>query len=202
MVHDLRSKPLPVNQWMIEVEFWFATGLAKLQKAVVDYAASAPNLPEEAHALETTDPMARAMCFSQMVRASSDTISFSVLGLALVLIIGALLLFMNLILDSVVGFIQRRCHVAHHRRLEWTLDEKLQLQRLAYDEAGLGIWSGVTSVVPTTGHGERIGLPTDVDPERPRLRRVEKSSGSSDERHASPGLVSDGKDRNVETTEL
>ncbi len=49
------------------------------------------------------------------------------------------------LLSSAVGFIRHQFHWKEHKKLQWTLDEKLQLQPMAYEEAGQGHWSGGAS---------------------------------------------------------
>ena len=60
--------------------------------------------------------------------------------------------------------------------MQWTLDGKLQLQRLAYEEAGHGHWSGGASSVPVTRKNDLIGVPDGVDTTHPRLGRVRRHS--------------------------
>ena len=75
-----------------------------------------------------------------------------------------------------MGFIRRKLHWKDHKTLQWTLDEKLQLQRLAYEEAGQGRWSGGTNAVPVTAMGDKFGMPGGVDKAHPRLGRVDRQS--------------------------
>jgi len=198
-VHDLQSGPLPDDQWLVEVESWYTTGLAKLQRTVLEYAAGASNITYGTYVQPPMDSIQQALCYSQMVPAASDTLSFSIAGVVIVLLIGAVLIITNLILDTLVGLYQRKRNVGKTRRLQWILDGKLQLQRLAYEEAGMGEWSGGTSSVPITRIGDRIGLPKDVDLKHPRLRgRVEWNG--SDELHESSTLMKK-QAMNVQTRE-
>lgn len=193
-VHDLQSGVLADDQWHIEVESWYATGLAKLQRTVLEFAAGASNITNGTYVQPPVNPLEQALCYSQMVPGASDAISFSIAGVAVVLIIGALLIITNLFLDVLVGLYQRKKNVGNARRLQWILDEKLQLQRLAYEEADMGEWSGGTSVVPVTLAGEKFGLPEDVNPTHPRLRRREEINDGH-ELHESSSLV--GKQEEV-----
>jgi hypothetical protein len=49
-------------------------------------------------------------------------------------------------------------------KLEWTLYELLQLQRMAYEGYGIGTWSGQTDLVPVTMFGEKFSLPSTNPP--------------------------------------
>ena len=193
---DLDQAPLPNNQWMTEVSSWFAVSMAKLQQSTVQYATGPPHLVAGSHLWKPTDDIDVAMCGSQKVRNSFNTLSFSVLGVAIILVVGAMLIFANLVLDLLVGCIQHRWNIGNHRRLQWVLDEKLQLQRMAYEEAGIGTWSGTTDAVPVTAYGERLGLPPGIDPKHPRLSV--STSGKSE----GDGLMGHKKGMYVETTEF
>lgn len=176
-VSGIASGPLPNNQWMIEVESWFATGLARLQQAVVQYATGPPNVVEGAYISKPTDPISKTMCDNQRVRTTNNAMNFSTLGIVIILVVGGLLISTSLVLDTVVGSVQRKWKMRDYQRVQWALHEKLQLQRLAYEEAGMGTWSGGTSFVPVTKFGETFGMPPDVDPDHPRFGG-RKESGS------------------------
>lgn len=177
-VSDIQSGPLPNNQWMIEVESWFATGLAKLQQSVVQYATGPPNVVEGAYISKPTDSISQMMCNNQQVRSTSNAMNFSTLGIVIILVIGGLIIITSLVLDTLIGFMQRKWNLRDYQRVQWALDEKLQLQRLAYEEAGMGTWSGGTSFVPVTKFGETFGMPPDVDPDHPRIAGPIKSSSN------------------------
>lgn len=98
------------------------------------------------------------------------------LGVAIILILGTALIATSLILPTVVGFLRRCLKWKEHKGLQWRLDEKLQLHRLAYEEAGQGLWSGGANSVPLTRKDDLIGVPEGVDSEHPRLGRARRSS--------------------------
>ena len=177
MLHDIISDPLPDDQWMIEVDSWFNTGLVRLQKFVVGYAAGPRDVIDPAYILKPDDSLSKSMCRNQKVHSTGGTINFSVLGLALVVIICSILILTNLVLETIVGFIQRRYKTGSYRRLQWIVDGKLQLQRMAFEAAGMGTWSGGATPVPITRLGEKFGLPRDTDPDHPRLQDYMKAQG-------------------------
>ena len=160
---------LPNNQWQIEVDSWMAVGMAKLQQLIVQYATGPPPVVGKSFTIKPQTSDEEAMCGAQKVRSSVGTTSFSVLGVAIILLLGALLVLTNLVLDVCVGSLQRKYDWGDHKRLQWVLDEKLQLQRLAYEEAGQGVWSGGAGVVPTTRMDDRIGIPRNVNKAHPKL---------------------------------
>lgn len=131
-----------------------------------------PSIPSGFTLVGPLDKYEKRICNNQKVRSASGTISFSVLGVAIILILGAILILTNLLLDTILGFVRRKLHWKDHKSLQWALDEKLQLQRLAYEEAGQGRWSGGASGVPVTIKGDVFGVPGGVDRAHPRLGRV------------------------------
>lgn len=181
-VNSQIQAPIPSNQWTIEASSWFDAGLALLQSGLVEYATGPTSKPSGSWISRANDTISRAMCRNQKVRATDGSISFSLLGTGIILVLGGAIIVTNLVLDVVVGFIQHRVlHRGEYRRLQWILDDTLQLQRLAYEEAGMGTWSGTTSAVPTTLPGELLGGFDDtVDPNHPRLPRTGGYARSSD----------------------
>ena len=171
--------PLSPNQWTIEALSWFSVSLASLQKQTVEYATGPAATVLGLRQQVPPDEIGRAMCSSQKVRATDGSISFSVLGVSIILVFGTAIILTSLCVDSVVGWIQHRVlHRGVHRRLQWILDETLQLQRLAFEEVGMGTWSGTTASVPVTRAGELLGgFDATIDPDHPRLSRAMAGSG-------------------------
>lgn len=52
------------------------------------------------------------------------------------------------------------------------MDGLLQLQRMAYDEAGFGTWERCTNITPVTAQGQTLALLDVNNPEHPRLRKA------------------------------
>lgn len=166
---------LPNNQWMTEVNTWFAVSMAKLQQKVIQYAMGPGYIPDGMTLARPIDQQT-TMCKNQIVRSSTGYTSFSVLGLAIILIIGAALISTSLVLPSLIGLLRQWLRWKEHKSLQWTVDGKFQLQRLAYEEAGQGHWGGGAKSVPWTRKSEAIGLPEGVDSVHPRLGRVRMHS--------------------------
>ena len=176
-VNDLDQVALPNNQWMTEVSSWFAVSMAKLQQRVIQYATGPGYIPDGMYLSKPTK-MQEKMCKNQFVKSSSGTISFSVLGLAIILILGAALISASLVLPTVMEFLRQWLKWKEYKSLQWTLDGKLQLQRLAYEEAGQGHWTGGANSVPLMKKGDLIGVPEGVDTTHPRLGRGRRYSES------------------------
>lgn len=174
-VNNLDQIPLPNNQWMTEVSTWFSVSMAKLQQRVIEYATGPGYIPD-GMTLSRPVEQQEKMCKNQIVRSSGGTISFSVLGVAIILILGAALIFTSLVLPTAIGLLRKWLKWKEYKGLQWTLDGKLQLQRLAYEEAGQGHWSGGASSVPLMRKGDLIGVPEGVDTTHPRLGRARRHS--------------------------
>lgn len=161
---------LPSNQWKIEAENLFAIQLATLQQSMVNYAAG----PERDYRGLIFKPGATAICTRQKFLGVSGFLSFSTLGLSIIIGVGTLLILIPFVLDSSVGNLRRRFDWDDHKRLQWAVDEKLQLQRMAFESAGQGHrWIGGTETVPTTAEdeGRTFGLGSAPNAIHPRLAR-------------------------------
>ena len=164
---DFTQVGLPPDQWTREAAAWFAVALARLQQRMLDRAAG----PRYVHAGLRLAPAPRSVCARQKVRSTGSYVSFSVFGVAVILVLGSLVVVAGLGLDAAVGFGMRRLGWKDHKRLQWAVDEKLQLQRLAYEGAGQGRWRGGAEAVPVTVKNDALGLGLGVDGEHPTLRK-------------------------------
>ena len=189
-IHNGVQVALPNNQWIIEVSSWFGVSLAKLQQKIIQYA-TGPSYDVQTIAPRTKEDA--NMCKNQIIRSQGGTISFSVLGLCIIVIFGGILIVTSLVIDNLVGFIRRKLDWKKYKSLQWTLDEKLQLQRLAYEEAGQGRWYGCTGSVPVMKKDDRIGVPKHVDEMHPRLSQrsgqPEQVVAASDDMAEAEGLM-------------
>jgi len=140
--------PLPNDHWIQELNHMFGTIMAALQIRNYRYAGGygAESMPK------VTPPWENQtwMCNSQKVRRS-DYQSFSVLGIGIIIGLGAFIILVDLALSSVVGSIQRRFRKREHAPLEWDLLKTKTLQRLAYSGQGVEMQSGLNSIQPVLG---------------------------------------------------
>ncbi|KAL1638028.1 hypothetical protein SLS58_009049 [Diplodia intermedia] len=166
--------PLPNNQWQLEVQSWFNTTLAILQRKIVEKATGSRN--------EFIDKYAKVR--------STDYTSFSVLGLALTLGIGSLIIVISYAIEPLTTFIQKRRNTHSYQRFEWTINETLQLQRLAHEEIGFGTWHNTDGDVPVTNPDEKLALVDLDDPEHPALAAHTCDPG--DKATSTPPALSNG----------
>lgn len=149
---------LPNNQWMAELQNWFSVGLLQLQLQTAQYVTQ---LTAGIEKIVPTDED-EWMCDNQIV-VRGDYISFSILGLAIILTIGGSCVGINLCLDSIVATFDKRFNRDPYKALEWKTDGLLQLQRHAYEGRGIGQWVDVSANVPVTRYNETLGLPLNED---------------------------------------
>ena len=155
------SQTLPDNQWHIEMSHRMAISMAKLQKAFVDTAAVRDDLPpgviiRGVYNNDTEKVIPLIICGNQKIRHSGDHMSFSVLGMSIILILGGVIMIISLSIDTVVGAIQQRTGKGEYRRQEWILHDKLQLLRRANERAGRGTRAGSYETVPVTESGQPL----------------------------------------------
>lgn len=97
-------------------------------------------------------------------------ISFSMFGLLFILIFGILAIAISFSLEPILSCLQRRAGLHHYSCSEWSINQTLQLQRLAYEEAGTGgKWLHTNDYVPVTEAGQNLALLDLLDPNHPRL---------------------------------
>ena len=162
---------LPSNQWMKEVSTWYGVSMALLQRKVVEFATGPSYVPEGYTLAGPLDEYEEKLCKNQKIRTSNGTTSFSVLGVAVILIVGTFLIVTHLVLDLIMQFFRQTFGWKEYKSLQWTLDGKFQMQRLAYEEAGQSQWTGGASAVPVTIEHDKMGVPKNVDTNHPRLNQ-------------------------------
>jgi hypothetical protein len=147
-VLNFNQASLPSNQWQIEVSSWFDTGLATLQAVIREYASPALVSPGLLIRKPET-PVGLAMCHSQKTQTMNGTVSFSMLGLGIILVVGSLVILISFVLETAVGWIGLKTHI------NWMLDDKLQLQRMVFERRGVK-WTNREGTIPVTEKGERF----------------------------------------------
>jgi hypothetical protein len=157
----LLSQGLPENQWQTEVENVHNISMSLLQRRVVDHVLPYDfERPEDAGLGEwdfykENDTESQVLCSQQRIRSSEST-SFCVLGIAIIVSLGSLVALIDLALADTVGWIQNRIGRGMNKRFEWIEHGTLNLQRLLFEAWGIGPWKGDGSNLPpvtdTFGH--------------------------------------------------
>ncbi|KAI9788688.1 MAG: hypothetical protein M1816_006739 [Peltula sp. TS41687] len=165
---DCVQGPLPDNQWQLEVEHWFTTILAYLQRAAVEQVTGPTNSEMNRFLERPRNAEEHLRCRSQKIRSDAFT-SFSVLGLFILLGIGGLIIATSYTLEVLFGWMAKRGMISAYKRLEWISNETLQLHRLAHEELGFGTWSGTAEGLPVTAPAEKLATLDISDQKHPRL---------------------------------
>lgn len=155
------SAALPDDQWVQEVKSWGAYAVAHMQRMIYQFAAAPQDSSWDQWILSPSaaDRAELNVCAGQKVR-SGTYYSFNLFGLLVTLVFGSLIVIINLSLSTCIGLVQRLTKRGIHRMEDWSLDHSLQVQRMAYENLGLGHWDGKEALVPVTAAGERFGKPT------------------------------------------
>ena len=162
---------LPSNQWILEVESWNQILLANFQRLVLEYATGPSDPVILPMLVPPNGSYEQQLCHNQRAR-SRQAQNFSVLAIGVIIGLGLLITCVDLGLHRLTSYIQREKNPNDYHRLVWKSDGLLQLQRMAYEEAGFGTWERCTNVTPVTAQSQTLA-PLDVDdPEHPRLRNV------------------------------
>jgi hypothetical protein len=100
---------------------------------------------------------------------SSRYSSFSVLGVALILTVGGLILILEASLEPFLDWIQHKNSKHDYSRLEWKSNEVLQLHRQVHEANYSGTWSRATHTVPVTVAGQQLNNLNISDKNHPTL---------------------------------
>jgi hypothetical protein len=184
--------PLPDNQWQVEAEHWVKGTLASLQDVFVTAANGIPaSLESFRETPNRNETGALSMCRNQKIVSTAFS-SFNVLGISLILILGTWIIVLDMGLEPLVAWWQRRRYQKHQLKdqyygegkeahplysvLEWSHTSTLQLQRLAHEEAGYGTWSQCDGSVPVTFPGHQLAPLTLSDVKHPVLKKLRTKS--------------------------
>jgi hypothetical protein len=167
-VAGLTQLPLPDNQWQIEARDWFNTGLARLQNEMQAYVTGPTNVVDGSFLWQPGDDVSLDMCDQQLVQDNGETTSFSIVGLVITFVIGFAIILTSLVLETIVGLFQSLFKIGEYRKLNWVLDDKLQLQRMLLEGVGHGTWKGALKF-PVTTTGEKFGGWGEINIDHPTL---------------------------------
>lgn len=145
------QNPLPDDQWKRELDGWFDTSLARLQREVQDFAAPKSGAKSGDSPVELDDDQAE-MCDRQVVKgdARGGSVNYRLVPLIVVIILCGLILLLSLVLEHAVALLQRLSHKGLRRREDWVQHGKFQLQREVLSSTGVQGWRNVDRSVPWT----------------------------------------------------
>ena len=165
--------PLPVNQWQTEIEHWHAVSSATLQASMVEVALGPKDQALLSFLNKPVSETDKYLCANQVGYLSeslpnkdcanndqkilsTNFASFSVLGLGILLGLGAIIILISYTLETIIGLVQQRFGTHKYGLLEWKINATSQLQRLAHEALGFGTWSKAADAFPVTEKGELL----------------------------------------------
>ncbi|KAI1121648.1 hypothetical protein F5Y10DRAFT_282310 [Nemania abortiva] len=160
---------LETDQWQLDVMHWWDMSMAFRQELFLDHAYSPTDPALLAHRDNFTAPKLKKLCDSQKMRSTAYG-SFSLFGLVFIFLVGGSLVVTSYLLEPVATLLYDKKGYKRYQHLEWTSNATLQLQRLAQEEAGFGIWSNCTGAVPSTEANELLGSLDITNPDHPVLK--------------------------------
>jgi hypothetical protein len=83
--------------------------------------------------------------------------------------VGGLIILCHTILEYVVANV---IPTRNYKLVRWAIDDKLQLQRLAFEGARMGTWKAGIGTVPTTTNNELFGMEITGDKNHPTIAFV------------------------------
>ena len=154
------SITLPSDWWKEEVIQLNSIMLAYIQSRMITYVTGPFFNAFTQYIQRPSSPEEQEFCENQ-IETNNSFYCFSVLGMAVILVIGGLIILINFILEPLVRFFRnwRKNDKGLYKQLEWDMTDTLQLQRLVYEGQGSGTWHGEPDVVPVTTRGDRFGIP-------------------------------------------
>ncbi|ETS77197.1 hypothetical protein PFICI_11071 [Pestalotiopsis fici W106-1] len=168
-IQDGIQRGITDEQWQGDVEYWFASILAALQRAPGDAARGTDVDPGDLKWLHTpNNTEEQSLCSSQKALSPYHT-SFSVFGLLFIFVLGMISIILSLSLESLTSLVRRHRKLNQDTCLEWNLNETLQLQRLVHEEIGIGAWSSCTKTIPLIRGDARLGTLDTSKPDHPRI---------------------------------
>ncbi|KAL8682670.1 MAG: hypothetical protein Q9186_001266 [Xanthomendoza sp. 1 TL-2023] len=114
---------LPNTQWMAEVSSWFAISMSKLQQKTVQYASGPLYTPDGYSLVGPESKEEKSICKNQIIRNAKGTTSFSILGVAIILVVGDVLIVGSLALDPAVQLLRQAMRKNEYKTLQYAVDE-------------------------------------------------------------------------------
>lgn len=177
---------LPPNQWIKEIELWFAANLANTQATLLEWIAKPwPTDESEKYFkhmnLTAVDAPYKAagimeqkesLCHNQLIRSSTTVQNFSVLALTIVIVFCFALIITALLLPTCVGRARERrrakdlqlSETAEAGRVARLADAKYNVLAMALRSAGVEGWERRgTSEIPVTKGSVTVCTPVEKD---------------------------------------
>jgi hypothetical protein len=145
----LQTKNLPVDQWRIEVENWFAVSLAKLQEGILEFAGG-PLDPEIVPYVQfPVDTDTARLCYNQLVQLPSGFVNFDFGAILIVTFLGIFFLVVGMVLEWVAKWCIQKWGRGRGLK-EWLEDGQFQLLKRMYAAQNISGWENEKDYFPIT----------------------------------------------------
>lgn len=175
-LESLQQHYLPPNQWIIELSGWFQTSLARLQSEILAYVTGPTNIVPGMRLIDVQDKAIENLCNSQLIQDTSQTVSFSVLIIAIIFALGGIIIITSFCLEPLLRRILPENENRRFRRRNWKLDSTVHLQRRLYQSLGMPRWEKPTKSIPITKEEILIKNWNDINPQHPALSELNSES--------------------------
>lgn len=153
----LQTKNLPVDQWRLEVENWFAISLAKLQEGILEFARG-PLDPEIVPYVQfPIDTDTARLCDNQLVQLPSSYVNFDFGAIVIVTILGVFFFAVGMAFE----WIAERCikKWGGERGVEeWLEDGQFQLLKRTYPAENTWEWENEKDDFPVPKANSQPGI--------------------------------------------
>lgn len=117
LVYGAESSGLPENQWQLEFQSWFKTGLAHLQASVLAYPVQLRDLDPgtEFQPAGSASQAEHDVCSNIRIKNTGGYQSFSTLGLVIILAVGIPIITLSLTIEPCVAALRMRRRLQYQR---------------------------------------------------------------------------------------
>jgi hypothetical protein len=168
----LQTKLLPMNQWRIEVENWFAVSLAKLQEGILEFAAGPTDPDTLPYVTFPQDAETAKLCYNQLVQLPSGYSNFDFGAIIVVTVIGFTIVLMAFLFEPIAEWWTNR-NDGEGLKL-WREDGLFHLLKGAYGHR-ITLWENDEGDFPLT----RLDTLPGSTPQSPAPSPVQPHQGNS-----------------------
>jgi hypothetical protein len=168
-INVLEAPAPPFDQWRVEVESWFQTGLAKMQAYAVEYVNVTADLGPDGNVgfPDTKGGLGDAwveQCRNQKIRNTGSFQTFSYFGVVFTFTVGSFIIVLGWNFERVFtiarkivfSFIGRNGRQFSPRQRAWVADGNLETQRMLFEILGYGKWENCDEEYPWCSDGTMI----------------------------------------------
>lgn len=147
------SSPLPPDQWILESYNLHNLSLAVFQRRVNEYASPEnfeikPGVSSLDKIVRQEGPNMAALCDLQKIRSMTH-MSFSILGMVIILVVGSILVLLDWFLVQYIFWFRAVTHRRLAKKEDWKHSGTLSLHKQALQAGGIGPWDTQDWAFPT-----------------------------------------------------